>query len=90
MKRRLSVEYKEKLSRFKSELIYKTTLNRRKYDYCANEEAQNYLFIFGNKPGKLLLARTTMVHEISNSMNNDFDRETLSLKIPSFFDCFKA
>ena len=37
-----------------------------------------------------MLASTHMVLEICNSMNNDFDKETLSLKIPSFFECFKA
>ena len=37
-----------------------------------------------------MLASTQMVLEICNSMNNDFDKETLSLKIPSFFECFKA
>ena len=39
-------------------------LSRKTYDYCAEEAAQNFLFIFGHRPGKGILAETLMVFEI--------------------------
>ena len=42
----------------------KRVLSRKTYDYCAHEVAQNFMFIFGNQPGKTILAETQMVFEI--------------------------
>ena len=42
----------------------KRVLSRKTYDYCADDVAQNFMFIFGNQPGKSILAETQMVFEI--------------------------
>ena len=36
----------------------KRVLSRKTYDYCADDVAQNFMFIFGNQPGKSILAET--------------------------------
>lgn len=42
----------------------KRVLSRKTYDYCADDVAQNFLFVFGNQPGKTIMAETQMVFEI--------------------------
>ena len=39
-------------------------LSRKTYDYCADDVAQNFMFVFGAQPGKSVLAETQMVYEI--------------------------
>ena len=68
----------------------KRVITRKAYDYCADEVAQNFLFIFGNQPGKSILAETQMVYEISQVLSQEYDIETLSIQIPRAFDFLKS
>lgn len=40
---------------------------------------ENVVLMFGCKPSKFVLAETTMVADITNTLTNRFDRNTLSL-----------
>ena len=90
LENRLSKKFVKELEKHETELKYRKMLSRKKYDYCANYVAQNYLFIFGAKPGKFILANTQMVFEIAYYMTQDYEKETLSIQIPRFFDFFKG
>ena len=63
-------------------------INTMHYGYCAERLVQNFCFIFGNKPSRSLLAESTMVTDITDLMTNDFNHDTLSLKIPECFNYF--
>ena len=41
--------------------IQKKYISRKRFDYCALNPAQNFLLIFGAKPGKSVRADSTMV-----------------------------
>ena len=68
----------------------KKRLSRKTYDYCAEEAAQNFLFVFGHRPGKGIQAETLMVFEIVQMLTQEYDTETLSIQIPSAFDFLKG
>ena len=51
---------------------------------------ENVILMYGCKPSKAVLAETTMVKDISNTLINRFDRNTLSLKIPAAFEHLKG
>ena len=44
---RLSKTFAKELEKHEIELKYRKMLTRKRYDYCANYVAQNYLFVFG-------------------------------------------
>ena len=46
--------------------------------------------MYGCKPSKAVLAETSMVADITNTLVNRFDRNTLSLKIPAAFEHLKG
>ena len=66
------------------------TITRQTYDYCADDVAQNFMFIFGNAPGKSVLAETQMVYELVQTLAQRFDVETLTIQIPQAFNYFKG
>ena len=51
---------------------------------------ENVILMYGCKPSKAVLAETTMVADITNTLENRFDRNTLSLKIPAAFEHLKG
>ena len=44
---RLSKKFAQELEKHEIELKYRKMLTRKRYDYCANYVAQNYMFVFG-------------------------------------------
>ena len=64
-------------------------MTRRKNDYHAND-SENYLLIFGSKPGKLTSAETKMAFEIAYTMCHDYDKGNITIQIPQLFDFFKG
>ena len=54
-------------------------MNTRTYGYCAAELHQNFAFVFGCAAAKTVLAETSMVEQIVDTLANRFDRDTLTL-----------
>ena len=51
---------------------------------------ENVILMYGCKPSKAVLAETTMVADITSTLENRFHRNTLSLKIPAAFEHLKG
>ena len=47
---------------------------------------ENFAFLYGCKPALGVDAKTTMVRDFVKTLQNRFDRSTLSVKIPAAFD----
>ena len=52
--------------------------------------AQNFLLIFGEKPGKSVRADTDMASEVVNCMMQRYDKDSLSIKVPQIFSNLKS
>ena len=64
--------------------------NTRKYGYCAEKLHENLCLIFGTEPAKTVLAETTMVKDITDLFDSEYDKENLSIRIPDAFDHLKG
>ena len=50
----------------------------------------NCILMYGCKPQKAVAAETTMVSDVTNTLLNRFDRNTLTLRIPAAFEHLKG
>ena len=62
----------------------------RLYGYCALEVAQNFIFLYGCFPSKMINDDAKMVSQIVDTMVNRFDKNTLTLEVPHAFEHLKG
>ena len=65
-------------------------LNTRKFGYCADTLAENFCLIFGSEPAKTVLSDTTMVKDLTDLLETDYDKERLAIRIPDALDHLKG
>lgn len=61
---------------------YQQRQQTRKWGYCADKPHQNLILMFGCRPAKTVMADTKLIYELSYTFENNYDKNTLTLKIP--------
>ena len=65
-------------------------MNTRKFGYCGDTLAENFCLLFGSEPAKTVISDTTMVKDVVDLLESDYDKEHLAIRIPDALDYLKG
>ena len=66
--------------------VEKRNANRGNGKHAKNIHNQNFILIYGTRPGLVVKADTKMMEEVAERMENRFDKNSFTLSIPKMFD----